>query len=118
MAMEFISATAVAAYLGVSAGSVHNWCVNPPEGFAEPDAITRGIDGKIVGRSWFPEKLPEMRIWMEGRLKLTNQVDKDAHWALVNEGLKSSRERKRRKTLGISDNQTAIGLEEFPGGKK
>lgn len=115
MAMEFVSATAVAAYLGVTAGSVHNWCVNPPKGFIEPDAITRGIDGKIVARSWFPEKLPQMREWMENRLGLEKQIDKDNHWALVNEGMKSTREKKRRKRLGLSEGQTAIGVEEFTG---
>jgi hypothetical protein len=113
--MEFVSATAVAAYLGVTAGSVHNWCTNPPEGFIEPDAVTRGIDGKVVARSWFPEKLPQMREWMENRLKLETEIDKANHWSLVNEGLKSKRETKRRKKLGISDGQTAIGVEKFTG---
>jgi hypothetical protein len=52
-----------------------------------------------------------MRTWMEGRLKLKKQVDKDAHWALVNESMKGKRESKRRKAVGVSDNQTAIGLD-------
>ena len=111
MATEYISATGVALYLGVTAGSVHNWCKEPPEGFIEPDSITRGIDGKITARGWFPERLPDMREWMTVRLGLKTQVDIDAHWALVNEHLKNRR-KKGGRAQSVPKGQTAIPMTE------
>jgi hypothetical protein len=93
MPATYQSATFVAAYLGVSTGSVHNWATNPPEGFPEPDCEIYGIGSKVTARGWLSERLPSMREWQAKRLHKEGE-EATAYWLLVDEAMRRGGKKK------------------------
>ena len=106
-AVKYQSATFVAAYLGVSTGSIHNWSTNPPEGFPGPDSVHYGLDGKVTARGWLAERLPSMREWQATRLQKEGE-DASAHWLLVDEAMR--RKGRKKKVTRVPPGQIAFDL--------
>lgn len=111
--ITYQSATFVAKYLGVSTGSVHNWTMNPPDGFPEPDCEIYGVGGKITARGWIPERMPSLRTWYAKRLELEPE-DAEAHWLLVDAAM--TRET-RKASIPVPVGQMAIEMPLFENAK-
>lgn len=79
-------ASYVAAYLGVSLTTVHNWLKNPREDFPEPDVLITGLSGKNSAFGWSPFRLPEMRSWVTLHAKM-DEAEAANHWAEIDNSL-------------------------------
>lgn len=119
MPAQMYGAAYVAAYLGASNGSLHNWCKNPPiapiqnpDGtfsempFPGPDVEITGLDEggslKVTARGWHADSLPDLRTWYVNWMRATNRrwrrMQDEAvaeHWRQVDENLRTGRTKSR-----------------------
>jgi hypothetical protein len=92
MAGTFYSSAYVAAYLGTSPTSVHNWLGE--EDFPQPESVHLGLGGTVTTRGWSSEQLADLRTWRTRRLGL-DEDDATRHWLSVDEALREGRRIKR-----------------------
>lgn len=107
MAEKLRGATYVAAYLGVTSGSLHNWCKDPPPGFPGADFETLGLEDAVTARSWWPSNLPELRVWYATWRRFTDEEAR-TYWSAVDTNLSQG----RKKSVGcdVHPGQTVLDI--------
>lgn len=96
MSEHFYGASYVAAYLGITLTTIHNWQKRDPEGFIQPEVTITGLSGKTSAVGWSPHQLPLLREWYAARIELDADTV-DAHWALVDADLAARHQVEEKK---------------------
>lgn len=102
---DFYGAAYVAAHIGTTTTSLHNW-LNADD-FPQPESVHYAATGKVSSRGWSAHQLPELRSWVENRLDLEGD-DATAHWTLVDADVVNKRRIARDH---VSENQLFIDLD-------
>lgn len=97
MSEHFYGASYVAAYLGVTLTTIHNWQKRDPEGFVQPEVTISGLSGKTSAVGWSAHQLRPMREWYGQRIELDADTA-EAHWALVDSDLAKRTQTEEKKS--------------------
>jgi len=80
--VEHHGASYVAAYLGTSLTSIHNWRNDSRSDFPAPSIVIMGVGSSAAAFGWSKEQLPELRAWYAQRMKI-DEATAEARWKAI-----------------------------------
>lgn len=87
--MDTVGASYLAAHLGTSLTSIHNWRSAPDSTFPPPVACVRGRNGQRPTYGWRESDLPAIRSWYAKRFHLDEEAA-TRRWSALDEEMRRS----------------------------